>query len=68
MWSEIKSKIRNVFYLIKETIIISTEIIVEMEHSGPRKGQISNTDAVVWPASAIHVILSTCFDDEDWRR
>lgn len=36
-----------------------------MEHSGPRKGQISNIAAAVWPVSAIYVTLSTCFDDKD---
>lgn len=36
-----------------------------MEHSGLRKGQISSTAAAVWPVSAIHVTLATCFDGKD---
>lgn len=38
-----------------------------MECTGPIKGQISHIAAAVWPVSAIHVNLSTCFDDKDWR-
>lgn len=40
-------------------------IAIQMEHSRPRKGQISNIADAVRPVSAMHVTLSTCFDAKD---
>lgn len=39
--------------------------VVQMEHNRPSKGHISNIADEVWPVSAIHATLSTCFDVKD---